>query len=71
MAKPIIASKVVVEVKLSPCLKLINEPEQENGCVLRKPFGNVTTETKKFSFEYALKDKEELVKLPQVNWFDP
>lgn len=59
-----------MEVKLSSYLRLINEPKVKDGCVLTKKFGNITADTKIFSFEYALKDKEELDKIVQKNWFD-
>ena len=68
MAKPIIATNVVVQIKLHDGLTFKNEKMFENGSILIKKIGNITA-GRKFTFEYVLKKMEDLIKL-NIDFYD-
>lgn len=69
MAKPVIATNVVVKVKLHKGLTFRNEAAQalsNFNTLLVKEMGNVTDESI-FTFEYTIKTIKELVALDDID----
>lgn len=69
MAKPVIATGVVVRVKLHKGLTFRNEAAlnlSQNNTLLIKDMGNVTDESI-FTFEYTMKSIKELVEYEDID----
>jgi hypothetical protein len=69
LSLPVIATKVEAKVKLHKGLQFRNEIAidlSENNTCLARSFGNVTEENI-FTFEYTLKNIDELVEMEDFN----
>jgi hypothetical protein len=69
LAKPVIATSVVVRVKLHKGLTFRNELAlnlSQNNTLLTKDMGNVTDESI-FTFEYTMKSIKELVEFDDID----
>lgn len=66
---PVIASKVVTQIRLHKGLEFRNEDPvnlSEDKSLLVRDLGNVTEETE-FTFEYRLKSIKDLVKMDDID----
>lgn len=69
MSKPVIATNVVVKVKIHKALEFRNEAEanlNEDKTLMARQLGNVT-EDNKFCFEYHLRPLDELVEMDDID----
>lgn len=69
LARPVLATNVILKVKLHKGLEFRNEMPQnltENSTVLIKDFGNVT-EDSEITFEYRIKSVRQLVKMSDID----
>ena len=72
LASPVIASNVVLKVKLHKGLEFRNEDEdniEQAGSFMVKTVGNVTAD-QEITFEYRLKDAELLAAIPDIDFTD-
>ena len=70
LASPVIASNVVLKVKLHKGLEFRNEDEdniEQAGSFMVKTVGNVTAD-QEITFEYRLKDAELLAAIPDIDF---